>query len=47
MSDNTVTDDITTERDMNKEAAGGCPVAGGQFTHPTENGGNADWWPNS
>ncbi|MEO8828369.1 catalase/peroxidase HPI [Lapillicoccus sp.] len=40
------TDDITTERDMNQEAAGGCPVAGGQFKHPTENGGNADWWPN-
>ena len=27
------------------ESAGGCPVSAG-FRHPTEGGGNRDWWPN-
>ncbi|RZS32848.1 catalase-peroxidase [Herbihabitans rhizosphaerae] len=31
---------------MNEESAGGCPVAHGRFSHPTEGGGNRDWWPN-
>ncbi|MFC9363546.1 catalase/peroxidase HPI [Rhodococcus sp. NPDC057014] len=25
---------------------GGCPVAHGQLKHPTQGGGNRDWWPN-
>lgn len=28
------------------EEAGGCPVAHGRFSHPTEGGSNRDWWPN-
>ncbi|WP_026421691.1 catalase/peroxidase HPI [Actinokineospora inagensis] len=32
--------------DMNEEGAGGCPVAHGRFSHPTEGGSNRDWWPN-
>ncbi|MCP3803507.1 catalase/peroxidase HPI [Allokutzneria sp. A3M-2-11 16] len=32
--------------EMNEEAAGGCPVSAGRFNHPTEGGGNRDWWPN-
>ncbi|MCO1574406.1 catalase/peroxidase HPI [Crossiella sp. SN42] len=32
--------------DMNVEEAGGCPVAHGRFSHPTEGGSNRDWWPN-
>ncbi|WP_425414669.1 catalase/peroxidase HPI [Pseudonocardia spinosispora] len=31
---------------MNDESAGGCPVSTGRFSHPTEGGGNRDWWPN-
>ncbi|WP_338855311.1 catalase/peroxidase HPI [Gordonia hongkongensis] len=27
-------------------AAGGCPVAHGRLTPPTQGGGNRDWWPN-
>ncbi len=26
--------------------SGGCPVAHGRLAHPTEGGGNRDWWPN-
>ena len=38
---------VTVEGEMNREEAGGCPVAHGRFAHPTE-GGNANqgWWPN-
>nr|WP_028937362.1 catalase/peroxidase HPI [Pseudonocardia spinosispora] len=32
--------------EMNDESAGGCPVSTGRFSHPTEGGGNRDWWPN-
>ncbi|MBW4718595.1 catalase/peroxidase HPI [Saccharothrix sp. SC076] len=31
---------------MNEEDAGGCPVSVGRISHPTEGGGNHDWWPN-
>jgi catalase-peroxidase len=31
---------------MNTEDAGGCPVNHGRLAHPTEGGGNVDWWPN-
>ncbi len=41
-----MTDTRTTEKDMNDQEAGGCPVAGGQLAHPTEGGGNTEWWPN-
>ena len=47
MTDSPATDSshVTVESKMSKEEAGGCPV-GGQFKHPTEGGGNQDWWPN-
>ncbi|WP_103382079.1 catalase/peroxidase HPI [Pseudonocardia dioxanivorans] len=32
--------------EMNEEEAGGCPVAHGRLSHPTEGGSNRDWWPN-
>ncbi|MEV0678575.1 catalase/peroxidase HPI [Actinosynnema sp. NPDC050436] len=32
--------------EMNEEGAGGCPVSAGRISHPTEGGGNRDWWPN-
>jgi catalase-peroxidase len=41
-----VTDHVTRETDMNTEDAGGCPVHAGRLAHPTEGGGNVDWWPN-
>ncbi|MER7912631.1 catalase/peroxidase HPI [Streptomyces sp. NPDC096068] len=28
------------------EAGGGCPVAHGRAAHPTQGGGNNQWWPN-
>ncbi|MDD7963962.1 catalase/peroxidase HPI [Actinomycetospora lemnae] len=31
---------------MNTQDAGGCPVHAGRLAHPTEGGGNVDWWPN-
>jgi catalase-peroxidase len=37
---------VTVESKMNDEESGGCPVGAG-FKHPTEGGGNQDWWPNS
>lgn len=27
------------------EEAGGCPVAHGRAAHPTQGGGNRQWWP--
>ncbi len=32
--------------EMNEPTAGGCPVSVERFNHPTEGGGNRDWWPN-
>ncbi len=40
-------DTETVERNMNDEASGGCPVGHDGFKHPTEGGGNQDWWPNA
>jgi catalase-peroxidase len=37
---------VTREAEMNTEDAGGCPVHAGKLAHPTEGGGNVDWWPN-
>ena len=37
---------VTRETEMNTPEAGGCPVQGGTLAHPTEGGGNVDWWPN-
>ncbi|PVZ15062.1 catalase-peroxidase [Actinomycetospora cinnamomea] len=37
---------VTRETEMNTEEAGGCPVHAGRLAHPTEGGGNVDWWPN-
>ena len=34
-----VTDDVPTE------SASGCPVAHGRAPHPTQGGGNRQWWP--
>ncbi|MEU6671952.1 catalase/peroxidase HPI [Streptomyces sp. NPDC046727] len=31
--------------DANAEGAGGCPVAHGRAAHPTQGGGNRQWWP--
>ncbi|GAA4768045.1 catalase/peroxidase HPI [Actinomycetospora chibensis] len=36
---------VTRETAMNTEEAGGCPVDHGRLAHPTEGGGNVDWWP--
>ncbi|MFG2694260.1 catalase/peroxidase HPI [Kitasatospora sp. NPDC048407] len=32
--------------DPKSEGAGGCPVAHGRAPHPTQGGGNQQWWPN-
>ncbi|MGW4804712.1 catalase/peroxidase HPI [Kitasatospora sp. NPDC004272] len=32
--------------DPKTEGAGGCPVAHGRAAHPTQGGGNRQWWPN-
>ncbi|MFC9398147.1 catalase/peroxidase HPI [Streptomyces sp. NPDC057027] len=32
--------------DAKAEGAGGCPVAHGRASHPTQGGGNSQWWPN-
>ncbi|GGU83087.1 catalase-peroxidase [Streptomyces litmocidini] len=32
--------------DPKTEGAGGCPVAHGRAAHPTQGGGNSQWWPN-
>ncbi|GAA2088823.1 catalase/peroxidase HPI [Kitasatospora saccharophila] len=32
--------------DPKSEGAGGCPVAHGRAAHPTQGGGNRQWWPN-
>ncbi|MFF8381982.1 catalase/peroxidase HPI [Streptomyces sp. NPDC015661] len=32
--------------DAKAEGAGGCPVAHGRAAHPTQSGGNTQWWPN-
>ncbi|GAA0909287.1 catalase/peroxidase HPI [Streptomyces thermoalcalitolerans] len=36
-------DEIVTE--ANTEGTGGCPVAHGRAPHPTQGGGNHQWWP--
>ena len=41
----TETEHTTVVSKMDDESAGGCPM-GDQFKHPTEGGGNQDWWPN-
>ena len=38
-------DPVVVEDDEPGER-GGCPVAHGAAPHPTEGGGNRDWWPN-
>src|SRR5215469_13565843 len=37
-------DDVIGEK--NTESAGGCPVVAARAPHPTQAGGNRDWWPN-
>ncbi len=37
----------TREAEMNSEDAGGCPVAHGRMSHPTEGSSNERWWPES
>ncbi|GAA3881504.1 catalase/peroxidase HPI [Streptomyces sedi] len=32
--------------DATSEGTGGCPVAHGRAPHPTQGGGNRQWWPN-
>ncbi|MGH3097267.1 MAG: catalase/peroxidase HPI, partial [Streptosporangiales bacterium] len=36
----------TVVGEVNEESAGGCPVATGRFSHPTEGASSRDWWPN-
>lgn len=31
--------------DPKTEGTGGCPVAHGRAAHPTQGGGNRQWWP--
>ena len=31
--------------EMNEESANGCPVVHERFPHPTQGGGNRNWWP--
>ncbi|WP_371516067.1 catalase/peroxidase HPI [Kitasatospora sp. NBC_01300] len=38
-------DPIVTEPEPQAEGAGGCPVAHGRAPHPTQGGGNRQWWP--
>ena len=40
-------DHVTVESKMSKEEAGGCPVAHGRLSHPTEGSSNERWWPES
>ncbi len=35
----------TREAEMNTDGAGGCPVAPGRMSHPTEGSTNERWWP--
>ncbi|KUN79344.1 hydroperoxidase [Streptomyces bungoensis] len=37
-------DAIVTDA-QSEEASGGCPVAHGRALHPTQGGGNRQWWP--
>ncbi|MFF8599793.1 catalase/peroxidase HPI [Streptomyces sp. NPDC015232] len=38
-------DPLVTEDETAAEAKGGCPVAHGRAPHPTQGGGNRQWWP--
>ncbi|MFD7590860.1 catalase/peroxidase HPI [Kitasatospora sp. NPDC059811] len=38
-------DPIVTEPEPQAEGTGGCPVAHGRAPHPTQGGGNRQWWP--
>ncbi|MFJ3217437.1 catalase/peroxidase HPI [Kitasatospora sp. NPDC086801] len=38
-------DPIVTEPEPQAESTGGCPVAHGRAPHPTQGGGNRQWWP--
>ena len=43
MSDNH--EAIVVDAKTEGEGAGGCPVAHGRAPHPTQGGGNRQWWP--
>ncbi|MEV0453516.1 catalase/peroxidase HPI [Streptomyces sp. NPDC050600] len=38
-------DPLVTEDEAAAEGKGGCPVAHGRAAHPTQGGGNRQWWP--
>ncbi|MFI8519340.1 catalase/peroxidase HPI [Streptomyces sp. NPDC085481] len=38
-------DPLVTEDEAAAEGTGGCPVAHGRAPHPTQGGGNRQWWP--
>ncbi|MFP5020040.1 catalase/peroxidase HPI [Pseudonocardia phyllosphaerae] len=37
----------TIAQDLNREEEGGCPIGADRIPHPTEGGGNLDWWPDA
>ncbi|MFJ2559598.1 MULTISPECIES: catalase/peroxidase HPI [unclassified Streptomyces] len=38
-------DEIVVDAKKDKESGGGCPVVHGRAPHPTQGGGNRQWWP--
>ncbi|MBV2357387.1 catalase/peroxidase HPI [Streptomyces sp. J2-1] len=38
-------DAIVTDPKSSEEGSGGCPVVHGRAPHPTQGGGNRQWWP--
>ena len=37
---------VTDAKTAKTEETGGCPVVHGRAAHPTQGGGNRQWWPN-
>jgi catalase-peroxidase len=40
-----MSENLDAHVDANAGSAGGCPVAHGRAPHPTQGGGNRQWWP--
>ncbi|MEY9874192.1 catalase-peroxidase [Streptacidiphilus sp. MAP12-33] len=41
-----MSENLDAHVDGSAQGAGGCPVAHGRAPHPTQGGGNRQWWPN-